>query len=173
MLVAVRALCSLNYAATELLLGTNHEVRRKTELTMRALGVIDRVFLVLFGRFRRKFGDTKIEAAWHSASFRVSGHLALFAAATVFVLFEVTQWFTGSGLAPKQERAWQIVVGVVAVSITVLLDRRFKKYLSVPPTLAAEESSAEKSLIRWFRATTIGTFAFVCLAAILMHDAGF
>lgn len=139
----------------------------------RALIILDKVFLVMFGRGRRKKGDANVDAAWHSASFSVSAYLALPIVALVVVLIAAINALTDLNLAIEQRRSWQVIGGLLCVLAGILLDRRFKKYLSPPPPLNATESPEEKSLVRWYRTLTIGVFVLVCLAGYLIHEAGF
>lgn len=143
------------------------------KLHRRALNFLDRVFLVLFSRGRRKMGDANVEAAWHRASFHVSAYLALPTAAVVIVIIAAINALTDINLTVEHKRGWQIFGGLLCVLAGILLDRRFEKYLSALPPLNSKESQEEKSLVRWYRTFTIGTFALVCLGAYMMHEAGF
>ena len=108
------------------------ENRRETNLLHRALGILDRVFLVLFERGRRKKGDANAESAWHSASFQVSAYLAAPLVAFVIVLVAAINALTDVGLTIENKRGWQIFGGLLCVVAGILLDRRFEKYLELP-----------------------------------------
>lgn len=94
---------------------------------MMSLEVLDRVFLVVFARYRRKSGDHNIGSMWRLASNKVCGYLALGIIALV-----------GIGLVPvyaliefgtrKEHRLWgQVVAIVAALLVGFWLDHRFKK----------------------------------------------
>jgi hypothetical protein len=142
----------------------------KDEIDERLLGVVDRVFLVIFSRYRRKLGDADVDAAWRNASNQVSGYLVLPAATVVFVLLAIIESFSEDGLNTGHKRAWQILAAVFWLLIAVLLDRRFRKFLSNQPRLTAEETLEEKSLVLRFRAVAIGTFVLACLVVIAAYE---
>jgi hypothetical protein len=134
---------------------------------------LERVFQVLFARMRRKMGDPNLEGAWRSASNKVAGYLALPLSAATAVLNVVVYAISGRGTRIEY-RHWAQFFGVTAaVLIIVLLNRRFRKYLSIPPVLAVAESHADARLVFWFRALAFGSVALTCLIGLLLHHAGF
>lgn len=138
-----------------------------------ALEVLDKVFEILFARMRRKTGNSNLERAWHSASNRVAGYLALpFGAATV-VLAVVIYAVSGEGTRIEHRHWGQFIAWAVGVLVIVLLNRRFKKYLSAAPALPATESRADTRLVFWFRTISLGSFALTCLIGLVLHYAGF
>ena len=136
--------------------------------------IIDRVFLVVFSRFRRKVGDSDIDAAWRGASNRVTGFLVLPIAAFMVLLTLIFYWIRGIE-APIDQRAkfiTQVGAVVIGLVIVVLLERRFKKYLSVPPALSSRESLGEKRLVFRFRTIAVSVFVLICLLGILWREMG-
>jgi hypothetical protein len=131
---------------------------------------LDRIFMIFFSRRRRKLGDARLAAAWQSASFLVSTTIAMPTVAIGLVLMALNMLVTGAGFTLELKQKWQIAVGCIGVISGVLLDRRFKKYLSNPPKLTPTESDDERTLARWFLSLTIATFAVGCVAAFLIYD---
>ena len=124
----------------------------------------------MFARHRRKMGDDRIDAAWHKASFKVSIYLGFLSVACLLVLIAAIYSLTDVNFPAAHKRPWQFFAGIVGVLTGILLDRRFKRYLSPQPILAAEESSEEKSLVRWFRITTIAAFVLACIGGYLLNE---
>jgi hypothetical protein len=133
---------------------------------------LDRVFEVIFARWRRKLGDSNIEAAWRRASNKVSTYLLFPIAAITGVLMAVVFSFMGTGTFAEHKRAAQIVGVMVWIAISVLLDRRFKKYLLIPPRLPPDESSTDRQFVFWFHVISIGVFVITCLSGYFLHRGG-
>jgi hypothetical protein len=120
--------------------------------------VLDRVFLLVFSRYRRKKGGDRIEAAWRGASSKVLGYLVPPICGLVTVPTVALYSFLGGG-TKLQYRYWgQIGAISVIVLIGFCLDRRFKKYRSSPPLLSHEETPVEARLLLYFRAGALGIF---------------
>ena len=126
------------------------------------LNVIDRVFLVIFARYRRKAGTTGIESAWRSASNKVTGLLILplVSLGTVMTLAVYSFKGIGAHIDGTVMRAIQAVGGVAIVVIAMMLDRRFKEFLLAPPEVSAAEAPDERRLVFSFH--VIGAGAFIC-----------
>jgi hypothetical protein len=135
--------------------------------------IIDKVFQVVFARYRRKLGDSNLESAWRRAINTVSGYLVLPVAAAVLVLIAMTYSYMGTGTPNEHKQTGQIIAGTAGVVIFYLFRRRFRKYLSFPSVLASLEARADTRLVFWFRATAVGIFALTCLVGFLLHQAGF
>jgi len=133
---------------------------------------LDRVFEAVFARWRRKLGDSNLESAWRRASNKVSAYLLFPIAAATVVLMAVVYSFMGTGTFVEQKKLAQIVGVVVWIAISILLDRRFKKYLLIPPRLAPDESSTARQVVFWFHFISIGVFVLTCLSGYLLHRAG-
>jgi len=136
--------------------------------------LIDKIFLVVFARYRRKVGESNLESAWRSASNKVSGYVAIPIVAVFLILIMATFSLKriGAPIDSSTQRAAQFVAGVSAVVIAVILDRHFKRYLLEPPGLASEESESEKRLVFIFRVIAIGMFVLACLTGLLLHETG-
>lgn len=135
--------------------------------------ILDRVFQVVFARYRRKLGDSNLESAWRRATNRVSGYLVLPIAATAGALALIMHAFTGAGTPAEHKRLIQMITVVVGVVVFYLLDQRFRKYLPIPPTLPSVEARADTQLIFWFRVIAVGIFAVTCLVGFFLHQAGY
>lgn len=133
------------------------------------LATIDRLFLVMFARQRRKMGDGRMDAAWHKASWSVSMYLVLPSLLVSFVLVAIVIRIVGAELlAVTTKRNWQICGGILGVAIGILLDRRWERYRSSPPELAAGEASEDKLLIRRLRIGSIGSLALALAVAFYL-----
>jgi hypothetical protein len=135
--------------------------------------ILERVFQILFARMRRKMGDSNLERAWRSASNKVAGYLALPLSAGTAVLIVVVYAISGEGTRIEHRHWAQLAAVTAAVLVIVLLNRRFRKYLSIPPLLPIAESHADARLLFWFRAISYGSVALTCLIGLLLHHAGF
>lgn len=138
---------------------------------MISMNTLDRVFLVVFARWRRKKGSSNLESAWFNASYRVSTYISwpIAAAALILVALAYTLFRTGSPAAHKHIVQ---IIGVIAwLLVGFLLDRRFKKFLYDPPALTHDESTSDKQLVLRFRAISLGVFAVTCLVGYLLHRA--
>jgi hypothetical protein len=132
--------------------------------------VLDRVFLIFFSRRRRKVGDARLESAWQSASFLVSTTIAMPTVAIGLVLMALFMLVIDVDFTFELKRTWQIAAGCIGVVSGVLLDRRFKKYLSDPPKLIPTESDDERTLTHWYLLLTVAAFAVGCIAASVIYD---
>lgn len=144
------------------------------QLMSRTMGLIDRVFVVVFARYRRKTGDSDLESAWRTASFRVSGYLVLpIAALTVLSTLAIYSLKRlGEPIDRQGTLLTQVAAVVIGLLVTVLLDKRFKKYLLNLPELSTDESRAEKLLIVKFRVIAVGIFSLVCAICFLWFKSG-
>ena len=151
---------------------------RRVTASLSAMGsqnmeTLDKVFLVVFARCRRKLGNSNVESAWRRASNRVSAYIAWPVVASVAFLAVLVYSFTQTGSPIAHKRTVQIVAVIAGILASLLLDRRFRKYLSNPPPLASEESHSERRLVFRFHAISIAVFVLTCLVGFLLHRAGF
>jgi hypothetical protein len=137
------------------------------------VATIDKVFQVVFARYRRKLGDSNLESAWRRATNRVSGYLILPVAVVTFVLIAVVHSYLGTDTPVEHKRTGEIVAGVAGVMIAYLLDRRFRRFLAFPPGLSSLEARTDTDLVIWFRAISVGIFVLTCVMGYLLHQAGF
>ena len=136
------------------------------------LDTLDKVFEVVFARFRRKMGDRNLEAAWRRASIRVLTYVGWAMAAVLIVLLAVFFTYFAVDVPPEHKRWGQMLAAAVGVLISILLDRRFTKYLAAPPQLSQQESSIDALLVLRFRAACYAVFAIVCVVGFLLHESG-
>jgi len=134
--------------------------------------ILDKVFEVLFARFRRQMGDANLEAAWRRASLRVSASVGWPMVASLVMLMAIFYAVVAVGSPPEHKRWGQVIAGAIGVLIAMSLDRRFRKYLAVPPKLSAEESPLEARRVFWFRAVCYAVFGGICLIGFLLRESG-
>jgi len=138
-----------------------------------AAEVLDKIFEIFFARTRRKTGDSDLERSWRIASNRLAGYLAFPFAAATAVLIVVIYAVSGEGTRIQHRHWGQLIAGTIAVLVITLLNRRFRKYLSIPPALPVAESHADARVVFWFRALSLGSFALTCVIGLMLHIAGF
>lgn len=138
----------------------------------RLIGTMDRVFVVIFARYRRKLGDAEIDAAWRIASNRVTSFIVLPIAALVVVTTLLLYWFEGiqSSISQHDKSLTQVVAVLVGLVLIIFLEKRFKKYLLSPPVLAVKESIEDGMLVVKFRIISVGIFLGVCLLGYFWHS---
>ena len=137
------------------------------------LNLLDRVFEVVFARYRRALGDSNVSSAWRRASNKVSAYVAWPVLATVGTLTIAIYSMAGIGTPTEHKGTGQVIAVIAGIATAMLLDRRFRKYLMKPPVLATEESNSEARLVFWFHACAIGIFALAGCVFALLHVAGF
>jgi hypothetical protein len=137
------------------------------------MGMLDRVFEVIFARYRRDLGDSNIESAWRRTSNKVSAYVAWPVVAVSAALTVMTYSLLGIGSPIEHKRSVQLIAVFAGLAVAVMLDRRFRKYLATPPPLASEESHIEAQFALWFHASAIGSFILTCCVGFLLHRAGF
>ena len=86
---------------------------------------LDAVFLVVFARYRRKVGDSKLTSAWVRASYTVSAYVSWPVAAATLVLVMITYTVSRTGTPMDHRRLGQITAVMMWLVIAFLLDRRF------------------------------------------------
>lgn len=133
---------------------------------------IDRVFLTVFARYRRKLATSSGNSAWVRAVGKTTGFLILPLTAAVFVLIELVYLFTGWG-TPADHLNWGKATSVATwLATAFLLQARFTKYLRDPPSLPAEESPSDRRIVLWFRVVSAGIFVAVCVTEFLLGGTG-
>jgi hypothetical protein len=157
-----RASCRVLCAAARIELGAG----------LGRMDIVDKVFQVLFARFRRKLGDVNIEFAWQRASNTVSGYLALPSAAVAAMLVTLYYSVTGTGVHADHKRVAQMLAVAITLAAAVLLDRRFKRFLSPASPLTPQEAQGETRCLFWFRAIAIAIVVIACAVLLVLHFAG-
>lgn len=136
------------------------------------MNILDRVFELNFARFRRKLGDDAAYSAWRRASLGVTTYVAAVISACISLVFILSYALMHRG-TPTEHRRGVVIVGIVVyLGISMLLEQRFKKYLTILPKLIPNESDTETRHIFLFRAVSVGIFLFICLIGYLFHLAG-
>jgi len=133
---------------------------------------LDRVFQVVFARYRRKAG-INLESAWRRAANRVSGYVVFPVASVTFVLVMAAYLLTSSGTPVEHKRTGQIIGGLAVGVVAYLMDCRFRKYLSTPQALPSSEARTDTQLYLLFRIVAVGIFILTFLLGFLLHQAGF
>ena len=126
--------------------------------------LLDRVFQVIFARCRRKVGDTNLQLAWSRANNKLGGYLIFPVVAASLLLIVVLSFLIHPRTAAEPKQWGSILAVIVWIVATIFLSRRFRKYLSAPPTLLSDESPGETRILFWFRVGIIG----ICLLGFLI-----
>jgi len=131
--------------------------------------LLDRLFLVVFARYRRRMGASNDEAAWRRASNSVTLFFVFPVAVGVLGLATLSYWWTGLGSHAEHRKWAQIVAGAVGLGLALLLDRRFQRYRSAPPLLGSEESRSDCRLVLTFRVLSIGLVVVIWIIGVLIR----
>jgi hypothetical protein len=115
---------------------------------------IDRIFIAVFARYRRK-PSYSVHSAWHAADYQVASYLALMVTIAVMSIFFIV-WPDHRAVTLGQRRLSVAVAIAAAMSFTYVLRRNFRKYLTDPPPFVAAASDAEARVILLFRLFAIG-----------------
>jgi hypothetical protein len=139
------------------------------------MDTLDVLFQIFFARTRRRLGDGKIDAAWQLARAKMTGYLAFPVAAVTLVLVAIFYSFTSVGTHLEHKHWGEIIAAATGLVILQYLDRRFRKYLSAPPTLPPEETEADSRFVWRFRAISVAIFCGTCFIVYLLRkaDVGF
>ena len=135
------------------------------------MNTLDRVFLVVFARCLRKKGRSNWESAWFCASYRVSSYITWPVAAGALVSVALAYALFGSGSPAEHKHAGQLVAVIAWITVSFLLDRRFRRFRDHPPTLTQEESTSDHQLVFRFRLLSFGVFALTCLVGFFLRRA--
>lgn len=135
--------------------------------------VVDRIFLVVFGRYRRRLGDANLRWAWVRALGAVAGFLILPTAVLAFAIIISTYVLNGSGSPADHMRWGKLVTIVIWLGLAFTLQARFTRYLQNPPPLVRIESSKDRRALWMFRGACIGIFLVGCAVAVTLNLLGF
>ena len=136
------------------------------------MAILDRVFLIVFARYRREKKGSNLESAWYAANYKVSMYVTWPIAAAAVVLIAIIYSLVSLGTQADHKKMAQIVAVIAWVVAAVSLDRRFRKYLYDPPPLIPEESISDRQLVFRFRSVLFGAFVLTCATGMLLHLAG-
>jgi hypothetical protein len=137
------------------------------------VSIVNKLFCIIFARYRRKLGDLNIESAWFQANSKVTAYLGSPIIAAEFLIFLILYFPLIKGTAFDSKPAILALSTAICLLVAYSIGRGFRAYLSDPPRLDAAETSAETRFIFWFRAVSIGLFCSSCLVAFAVHRAGF
>lgn len=127
------------------------------------MGILDRLFIIIFARYRRKRGDANLNTAWQLASYVVSIYVSWPIVAVVAFIVITGYSIIKVGDSTEHWKIALVAVVVIALIASFLLDRRFQKYLRDPPELPVQESREDRMFVFWFHATAIGIFVLIAL----------
>jgi hypothetical protein len=131
---------------------------------------LDRIFLIIFGRFRRKLGNSNIASAWNRANYKVAGYMLWLISSVTMIVVVLSYCLTGGGAPARQKQSAQVIGVVTWFAFSFLLNRRYLKYLSNPPQLAAKESIQDRQLLTQFRIFCVGTFIVTGALGTFLHS---
>lgn len=131
--------------------------------------LLERLFLILLARARRKLGGRDLETAWHRAFNAFSSYLVLPTIAAVGLVMLSFRVLAEPGVRSINKLPWQIGGMLVLGGVYVWLYRRFQKYSHYSPNSPPAEPAADTLFIRWSRVISIGTFVLVFVSAILIY----
>ena len=135
---------------------------------------LDTVFCILFARYRRQYsGALRLTYAWHRASGTMVGYLALPIAGIAVVIIITAYAATGKGAPLEHQQMGELTGVALVLASSVLLHRRFQKYLACPPAIAAHESAADTRYLRCFRVAALGLLLAISFVGFVLHRAGF
>jgi hypothetical protein len=141
-------------------------------MNMSVIPVLDRVFDIMFARYRRKMGDSDIIAPWRLARNTVAGYVASAFTGLTVVLVLVVGSSAGIG-AKADHRHWAQITAVLTwIIVATWLNRRFQSVLIRPALLAPNESHEEKYLVFKFRAICIVLLFAVAVLGFLLRKVG-
>jgi hypothetical protein len=137
-----------------------------------AMTSLDRVFQIIFARYRRELGDGRIEFAWRRTCNDVWWSLAWPTAAVTFILVVLTCVATGAGTL-SDHRRYELISGAISfLIVSSLLKQRFKKFLLSAPQVPEVESPSDRRYVFWFRAILRGGAVLVGAMIYAAHEAG-
>lgn len=112
---------------------------------------LDKFFILLFARYRRRLGDAQIETAWRRACSDVWWASAPVSCSLVVVGIFSLYALTGMG-TPKEHQQWILFGGIGGYLVTIaLLRRRFQKFLVEVPQITTTEFVSDARYVRLFR----------------------
>jgi len=115
------------------------------------VSIVNKLFCIIFARYRRKLGDSIIESAWLQANSKVTAYLGSLIIAAEFLIFLVLYFPVIKGTAFDSKPA--IVASGTAICLLVAysIGRGFRAYLSDPPRWDAlgKPVSTETAMDSW------------------------
>jgi len=136
------------------------------------MNLIDRIFEILFARFRRQLGESRLDFAWRRAINAVAGLLVLPIVAETLLLTIIVYGLTGAGTAAQRTHTSGLFAVVTGLFIFASLMIRLRKFLSHPPRFPEAESADDRRYVFWFHVSAVAMFVFTCLLGFVLHAAG-
>lgn len=128
------------------------------------MNTLDRIFVAVFARFRRRFGEESLKRAWRAAAYHVKSYVYMATAAFPAPLFLAAS----SSPAKLLRSPWPIYTMLIgtAVVLSILLDRRWGRFLGNPPPVEMTEPIEDTRLIRAFHCAAMALFLIACASAV-------
>lgn len=124
---------------------------------------MDRIFIAVFARYRRRFGEESLYRAWNAATFHVTTFVNLATMAFPAPLF-VAVSPNPAKLLHSPGPIYAIVIGAVVV-VGFLVDRRCARFLNNPPPIMTKEPMEDITLLRAFHWISVVLFLVACVSA--------
>ena len=134
--------------------------------------ILDKAFQIIFARFRRKMGDSNLEAAWIRARNKVAWYVGMLIAAATVILVAALYSVSKVGTHLDNRRSAQLIAAAAFIIGMFLLNQRFKKFLSNPPAVPPQEARTDWQFLFWYRVVVIGIFCLTCLVGVVLHETG-
>jgi hypothetical protein len=141
--------------------------------TRRNMKIVDRLFEIIFSRYRRKLGESNIESAWYQASNRVTAYISSPILAVEFLILVVVYFPVIRGTVLDSRSALLLTGTGIFLIASFIVGRGFRRFLTNPPSLVSEETRSDTRFVFIFRAVSFGTIGAVCLVAFALHKGGF
>jgi len=121
------------------------------------MNAIDRVFVVVFDRYRRGRRTRDISQNWRAAEYEVGIFLTLPLVVFGGAIFFLLQSYLWPLVSPRRWHL-QLFVVFLGLAMFLILEKRFSKFQIAPPPLESVESTADRQVIWRFRLLTTGIF---------------
>lgn len=130
---------------------------------------IDRVFVAVFARYRRR-NPLNLKGAWHAAEYQVGTYTGI--PLVQLVVFGIWLSMPGHYADSEFARRGVAAAGVVSVLIAqLLIARRFKVFLLDPPPLALVEPLEDRKLVSNFRLACVSV-TLVTTSMLIAYGTG-
>lgn len=125
--------------------------------------IFERIFVAVFARYRRKYGEGSLNRAWSAATYHV----------TTFVYIATMVFPAPLVLAASPDPAkllhspgplYAFVIGA-GVAVGYLVDRKCEGFRNNPPPIETTEPMEDARVIRAFHWTAVALFLVACALA--------
>lgn len=135
--------------------------------------VVTRLFVIIFSRYRRKLGDSRIDSAWYQANNRVAAYMSIPILAIESLVFVAIYMPVIRGTVFDDRRIIILSGTVIFVITSYVAGRGFRRFLMDPPPLVPMEPSSDSRFVFFFRAISFGMLGLILAIAFALHQAGF